>query len=81
VAADPPPVPGADQPGGWPGFVYYRLHGSPRIYYSPYETPFLARLAEQVQNFPTPAWIIFDNTAYGFAAANALELVERTRRT
>ena len=30
VAADPPPTTGADAPGGWPGIVYYRLHGSPR---------------------------------------------------
>ena len=32
VAADPAPVPRADAPGGWPGIVYCRLHGSPRIY-------------------------------------------------
>ena len=31
VAADPPPASGADEPGGWRGLTYYRLHGSPRI--------------------------------------------------
>jgi uncharacterized protein YecE (DUF72 family) len=35
VAADPAPVPGAGAPGGWRGLAYYRLHGSPRMYYSP----------------------------------------------
>ena len=36
VAADPAPVPEADAPGGWRGLTYFRLHGSPQIYYSPY---------------------------------------------
>ena len=34
VAADPPPAPGADAPGAWPGIIYYRLHGAPRKYRS-----------------------------------------------
>jgi uncharacterized protein YecE (DUF72 family) len=34
VAADPAPTLGAGEPGGWRGLSYYRLHGSPRIYYS-----------------------------------------------
>lgn len=28
VAADPARVPAAGEPGGWPGLVYFRLHGS-----------------------------------------------------
>ena len=36
VVADPVLVAGGDRPGGWPGMTYRRLHGSPRIYYSPY---------------------------------------------
>ena len=32
VAADPARVPSAAEPGGWSGFRYYRLHGSPKIY-------------------------------------------------
>ncbi len=31
VAADPAVVPGAGDPGGWEGLVYYRLHGSPKV--------------------------------------------------
>ena len=34
VAADPAIVPGAGTPGGWNGIAYYRLHGSPRVYWS-----------------------------------------------
>jgi uncharacterized protein YecE (DUF72 family) len=30
VAADPTTIAGADRPGGWPGIVYYRLHGYTR---------------------------------------------------
>src|SRR5687768_11803231 len=37
VAADPARVPEAAEPGGWDGLVYYRLHGSPRMYYSSYD--------------------------------------------
>jgi uncharacterized protein YecE (DUF72 family) len=42
VAADPAVVPEAVRPGGWTGLVYYRLHGSPRIYYSAYAPEYLA---------------------------------------
>jgi len=34
VAADPARMEGAAEPGGWEGLVYYRWHGSPKIYYS-----------------------------------------------
>jgi len=86
VAADPARVAGGDEPGGWRGLAYFRLHGSPRIYYSSYEDGYLAALAERlraVQSRRVPAWCIFDNTALGAATANALTLVERlggTRR-
>ena len=46
MAADPAPVPGADEPGGWRGLSYYRLHGSPRIYYSAYSAEYLAAIAD-----------------------------------
>jgi uncharacterized protein YecE (DUF72 family) len=64
-------------PGGWPPFVYLRLHGTPRVYYSSYEPSLLRALAErlrQAQADGAEAWCIFDNTASGAAAANALEL-------
>ena len=79
VAADPAaPVPEAAQPGGWNGQVYYRLHGSPRIYYSAYEEHYLATLAATLRApaGSAPAWCIFDNTALGAATANALRVTE-----
>lgn len=76
VAADPPTAPGADQPGGWAGLRYRRLHGSPRIYYSPYETDALDRLELTIAGEASTAtsWCIFDNTAAGAATENALAL-------
>ena len=71
VAADPARVPEAALPGGWPGLRYFRLHGSPRTYYTPYSTAYLAELAPTL----TPdTWVIFDNTASNAAISNALEL-------
>jgi uncharacterized protein YecE (DUF72 family) len=78
VAADPARVPAAGEPGGWPGVVYYRLHGSPRMYYSSYSPEFLKHLSERLTKHArpeTPVWCIFDNTALGAATSNALELL------
>lgn len=75
VAADPPIV--GFEPGGWRGLTYYRLHGSPRMYHSAYDSPFLSQLA---QRLPDGAWCIFDNTASGAAVGNALELLSYTDR-
>lgn len=80
VAADPAVAAQAAQPAGWPGLVYFRLHGSPRRYYSAYPQDFLLRLAEELlclSKSATPAWCIFDNTASGAALGNALELIAR----
>jgi uncharacterized protein YecE (DUF72 family) len=78
VAADPSRAERADQPGGWQGLRYYRLHGSPRIYYSAYDADFLQRLAQRLSAVLTmsEAWCIFDNTALGAALDNALTLQE-----
>jgi uncharacterized protein YecE (DUF72 family) len=73
VAADPAVVPDAAEPGGWAGFVYYRLHGSPRVYYSSYDDAALGAIAERLRTATAPAWCIFDNTAMDAATANALE--------
>jgi len=81
VAADPAPVPGADQPGGWNGLVYFRLHGSPRMYYSEYSVEHLdalARLLIETER-SVPVWCIFDNTAAGAATINALTLLEKLK--
>jgi uncharacterized protein YecE (DUF72 family) len=80
VAADPAVAAQAAQPGGWPGLVYFRLHGSPRRYYSAYSQDFLSRLAEELSSLSrstTPAWCIFDNTASGAALGNALDLMSQ----
>jgi uncharacterized protein YecE (DUF72 family) len=77
VAADPAIVPSASVPGGWLGARYHRLHGSPKIYYSSYDLSSLddmrATLASEASADVEP-WCIFDNTALGFATANALAL-------
>jgi len=75
VAADPALHPGAGAPGGWRGLSYYRLHGSPRVYYSPYQAAALAALKERLgRDEAVAVWCVFDNTASGAAAGNALTL-------
>jgi uncharacterized protein YecE (DUF72 family) len=78
VAADPPRVAGFDEPGGWPGIIYYRWHGSPRPYFSPYSMEQLAALVVKLrEGSPLQTFCIFDNTGSGSAAGNALDLRER----
>jgi uncharacterized protein YecE (DUF72 family) len=80
VAADPVRVDGGDEPGGWRGLAYFRLHGSPRIYYSPYEDAYLEALAVRLRSLRKrriPTWCIFDNTASGAATGNAVSLLKR----
>ena len=75
VAADPARVPAAAVPGGFAEIVYYRLHGSPRIYYSAYAPDYLAELSLTLQKSVAPGvsvWCIFDNTALGAATSDAL---------
>jgi uncharacterized protein YecE (DUF72 family) len=79
VAADPPRAAGLESPGGWPGLAYYRWHGSPRPYFSPYSARQLDDLAIQLRRPATDTWCIFDNTGSGAAAGNALELRQRVK--
>ncbi len=77
VAADPPPVSGADRPAGKGAQAYFRLHGAPQVYRSRYEHTDLdawcgAVLAEMAKG--RESWVIFDNTVAGFALENAIEL-------
>jgi len=75
VAADPAPVPGANEPGGWRGLSYYRLHGSPRIYYSAYSAEYLAAISDVLARDMAggaETWCIFDNTAAFAATGDAL---------
>ena len=78
VAADPPKGSKlAARPGGWQGLGYWRLHGSPRTYYSEYDKQWLRTFAKRLKLFVDAsevqeAWVIFDNTALGHATANAV---------
>ena len=84
VAADPARTEAAARPGGWLGpagdgvgaLLYYRWHGSPRLYWSNYEQRWLEQQAARLAEWPAGAvpWIIFDNTAAGSATANAIVL-------
>src|SRR5690606_4776789 len=78
VGADPPRVPGGDTPLASGHWRYWRWHGSPRIYYSEYDEAALRALADDLRTAKGPGqrWVIFDNTAHGFAVANAVRLRE-----
>jgi uncharacterized protein YecE (DUF72 family) len=73
VAADPAVVPQAATPGGWSGLRYWRLHGSPEMYHTPYGDERLRKLNAALAGGD---WCIFDNTASGAATADALALLE-----
>jgi uncharacterized protein YecE (DUF72 family) len=85
VATDPSSIADAKRPGGWMGprgdgggaVVYYRLHGSPRRYWSRYPAERIATWAAELRGLPRSAraWCIFDNTASGAAIDNALEMI------
>lgn len=84
VLADPVRHAAGAAPGGWPGLVYLRLHGSPRVYYSSYAQEVLEALAPRLREAASAAqvWCIFDNTASQAAAGNALalqRLVDQTK--
>lgn len=81
AVVDPSRISSDQAPRGWPGFKYWRLHGSPRIYHSAYELPKLEQLALELgtaSDEEVPAWCIFDNTASGAALGNALTLTGQT---
>ncbi len=77
VAADPAQAPGGDDPGGADRLAYYRLHGSPRVYYSGYSDIFIRNLASRLSSaraYSENVWCIFDNTAQHRAWPDALQL-------
>ena len=82
VAADPACGPAARRPGGLTILAYFRLHGSPRRYYSAYSDDFLDALSAQVASLVPRArvWCVFDNTASGAAIHNALALTAKLRQ-
>jgi uncharacterized protein YecE (DUF72 family) len=76
VAADPARIAAAATAGGWNQLLYYRLHGSPRMYYSAYPETYLRTLASTLaRQQAREIWCIFDNTASGAALGNAQTLV------
>lgn len=80
VAADPVVVPEAASPGGCKDSPYFRLHGSPRVYYSAYSATALEQMTSQILEISEAGgvvWCIFDNTAEGAALDNALEVNRR----
>jgi len=81
VAADPARHPDAADPGGWRGFNYFRLHGSPNIYRSSYGDR-IGTYAQQLRRLSAknrPTWCIFDNTASSAAISDALLLQDSLR--
>jgi uncharacterized protein YecE (DUF72 family) len=82
VGSDPALCANAASPMANARVAYRRLHGSPRMYYSAYDEAFLESVAADLTaraSRSRDCWCIFDNTAHGHAAANALRLVELTR--
>ena len=75
VVADPAPTAADHPPGSTAPLRYWRLHGSPRTYYSSYNDAALRALVAEV-SAGTPAgaraWVMFDNTAHGHAITDAL---------
>lgn len=79
AAADPAITPAAAVPGGCPAVAYWRLHGSPTMYRSPYDAAAIDGYARQVAAAVArgaACWCMFDNTI-GPATRDALALRAR----
>ncbi len=80
VEADPDPIPVEPEDLPATGLRYLRLHGSPEIYKSQYSNDFIESLAidlvstHSVHEHLDSAWVIFDNTTFGYATEDALNL-------
>ena len=82
VVVDPSRISTDGSAQGWTGVRYWRLHGSPRIYHSAYEMPYLQQLAQDMKLCAADGasvWCIFDNTASGAALGNAMTLAALSR--
>ncbi|MXV53176.1 DUF72 domain-containing protein [Pedobacter sp. HMF7647] len=57
-------------------YVYYRLHGVPDLYRSPYSDPFLKKLKKQVDNESSikQSWVYFNNDVETHAVYDAIKL-------
>jgi uncharacterized protein YecE (DUF72 family) len=77
AAVDPPRWSEDARPAGDTRLAYFRMHGSPRIYYSDYDVQRLEQLRKTLQQssrISDRVWCVFDNTAHGHAIGNALTL-------
>jgi len=77
VVADPAKCEGAGEPPQAARLIYYRLHGSPRMYYSAYSEEYLSNLSKQIQILrkrSKEVWCMFDNTARHASWGNAMYL-------
>lgn len=82
VGSDPALCPAAATPTSATQTAYWRLHGTPRMYFSDYDQTYLKSVAEALTESAArgqECWCIFDNTAHGFATSNALRLMELVR--
>ena len=80
VVADPQAilVPASHASAG--GFQYFRLHGSPAMYKSSYEECSLKSYATAILQSKYESWCMFDNTTFGHATANALQLQQLIKK-
>jgi uncharacterized protein YecE (DUF72 family) len=60
-------------------FKYIRLHGTPEIYKSRYSPEMIELFAETIRGTKKQSWCIFDNTTFGYATENAMELTNLLR--
>ena len=62
--------------------IYYRFHGSPKLYYSQYKRKFIEHIAEQIhlEKKITQAYLYFNNTADIGAIRNAKYMQGIVRR-
>ncbi len=57
--------------------TYFRLHGTPEMYKSSYSPQMIDRIAQQISKtymLGGTVWCVFDNTSFGHATENALDL-------
>jgi uncharacterized protein YecE (DUF72 family) len=85
VIADPEPCPASlEFQKATQDVCYLRWHGSPVIYESRYEEDSMQALklrAEELSRDFNEVWIIFDNTTFGWATVNALEMKSMLLKT
>ena len=81
VIADPEPCPITKEMAPLIETVqYFRLHGSPEIYKSRYNETAMQSFEKKlidINRSQSLGWFVFDNTTYGYATENALELQKK----